>query len=98
MSNNQNFRKLKFAYYEAIYRWNNHEDKEAFRQIDIFLENLEAGLRQEKGRIYIKQFMDAKYRDLSDFLWEVGNRKYLARLARVDDDHTKYYQELLDTW
>ncbi|MCF7796395.1 MAG: DUF4835 family protein [Lentisphaeria bacterium] len=98
LSNNQNFRKLKFAYYEAIYRWNNHEDKEAFRQINIFLENLEAGLRQEKGRIYIKQFMDAKYRDFSDFLWEVGNRKYLERLTRADDDHTKYYQELLDAW
>ncbi|MCF7801565.1 MAG: DUF4835 family protein [Candidatus Marinimicrobia bacterium] len=98
LSNNQNFRKLKFAYYEAIYRWNNHEDKEAFRQIEIFLDNLEAGLQKEKARIYIKQFMDAKYRDFSDFLWEVGKRNYLAQLARVDDDHTKYYQELLDAW
>lgn len=98
LANNQNFRKLKYAYYEAIYAWNSKEDDEAYRQINIFLDNLEGGLQNEKGRIYLKQFMEAKYRDLGDFFWDVGQRKYLERLSILDEDHSKYFQEMLKTW
>lgn len=98
LTNNQNFRKMKYEYYEAMYAWNNKQDEQAFRQITTFLDNLEAGLKNEKGRIYVKQFMEAKYRELGDFYWEVGHREFLERLAVLDDDHTAYFQEMLKTW
>ncbi|OIO67049.1 MAG: hypothetical protein AUJ47_00725 [Candidatus Marinimicrobia bacterium CG1_02_48_14] len=98
ITNNLNFRKMKYAYYDAMYAWGSKQDEEAFRQIKTFLDNLEAGLESEKGRLYAKQFLEAKYRELGDFYWEVGQREFLERLTSLDVDHTDYFQEMLKSW
>ncbi len=98
LSANQNFRKMKFAFSEAKYFWEQHQDSDADRQINAFLNALEAGLQREQARIYLSQYMNAHYQELGDFLWQVGNRDYVERLARVDDDHAKYYKDMLADW
>lgn len=98
LSRNQNFRKMKFAYYEAIDLWDSGAKDEANQALEEFLKNLELSIRRQDSRIFTQNFLTAKYLELGDFLWEVGNLSYLQRLMKVDDDHREHYESILADW
>jgi hypothetical protein len=98
LSRNQNFRKMKFAYYEGIALWDSGSKDEALKQIDTFVSNLEVSIKRQDSRIFTQNFLNAKYLEISDFLWEVGNASYIHRLMKVDEDHKAHYQTILDDW
>lgn len=98
LSRNQNFRKMKFAYYEAIDQWDSGHKKEALKPLDEFMNNLEISIKRQDSRIFTQNFLNAKYRDLSDFLWEVGELSHLQRLMRIDEEHREHYQSILADW
>ncbi len=98
LSRNQNYRKMKFAYYEAIDLWDNNQKSEAIRKTDEFITNLEISIKRQDSRIFTQNFLKAKYKELSDFLWEVGELSYFQRLMKVDEDHRSHYEKILSDW
>jgi len=98
LSRNQNFRKMKFAYYEAIDLWDTNEKKEAILKLGEFITNLELSIKRQDSRIFTQNFLKAKYIELGDFLWEVGELSYFQRLMRIDEDHRKHYEKILADW
>lgn len=98
LSRNQNYRKMKFAYYEAIDIWDSGQKEETHKPLKSFLRNLETSIKRQDSRIFTQNFLKAKYRELGDFLWEVGDLSYLQQLRRIDEDHRDYYDEILAEW
>ncbi len=98
LSRNQDFRKMKFAYYEAIDQWDNGQKKAAIKTLDDFISNLEASIKRQDSRIFTQNFLNAKYQELGDFIWEVGDLGLLQRLMRVDEDHRDHYNDILADW
>jgi len=98
ISRDQNFRKMKFAYYEAIDLWDSDRQEEALKPLEDFMRNLELSIRRQDSRVLTQNFLKAKYQELGDFLWEVGELSNLQRLMRVDDDHRDYYETILADW
>ncbi len=98
LSRNQNFRKMKFAYYEAIDLWDLGHKQEVRKLLDEFISNMEISLKRQDSRIFTQNFLNAKYGDLGDFLWEVGELSYLQRLMRADEVHREHYEGILADW
>jgi len=98
LSRSQNFRKMKFAYYESIDQWDNGNEEEARATLAEFMRNLESSMRQQDSRIFAKNFLKAKHVELADFLYDVGDISYLQRLSRADEDHRKHYDQILLDW
>ncbi len=98
LSRNQNFRKMKFAYYEALDLWDSGQKDEAQKLLEDFLRNLEASIKRLDSRIFTQNFLNAKHQEIGDFLWEVGNLDYLKRLMKVDEDHREHYEQILSEW
>jgi len=98
LSRDQNYRKMKFAYYEALDLWDNDQKKEAIKPLDDFIDNLEITVKRPDSRIFTHNFLNAKYQELGDFLWEVGELSYLQRLMAVDEDHREHYEQILADW
>lgn len=98
LNRNQNYRKMKFAYYEAIDLWDTGNKKEALVPLEAFISNLEVSIKRQDSRIFTQNFLNAKYQELGDFLYEVGEISFLRRLMRVDDDHREHYEEILVDW
>ena len=98
LSRNQNYRKMKFAYYEAIDQWDAGNKKEARAPLDAFISNLETSIKRQESRIFTQNFLNAKYVEVGDFLYEVGDLSYLQRLMRLDEDHREHYEKILADW
>jgi len=98
LKSNQNFRKMKFAYYEALDLWDSGAKKEALAPIEVFISNLEISIKRQKSRIFTQNFLNAKYVEIADFMWEVGNPENLHRIMKLDDDHRAHYKAVLDDW
>mgnify|MGYP002639594590 CR=1 FL=1 len=98
LSRSQSFRKMKFAYYEAIDQWDTGNKEEAKETMDGFMSNLETSKRQQDSRIFTQNFLNAKHSELGDFLYEIGELSYLQRLIRVDEDHRDFYEQILVDW
>lgn len=98
LSRSQNFRKMKFAYYESIDQWDNGDEEEARATLAEFMRNLESSMRQQDSRIFTKNFLKAKHVELAGFLYDVGDISYLQRLSRADEDHRQHYDQVLIDW
>jgi len=98
LSRSQNFRKMKFAYYEAIDQWDSGNKAEARDTLDELMRNLESSIKQQESRIITKSFLKAKHEELASFLYEVGEVSYLQRLSRADEDHRDHYDQILIDW
>jgi len=98
LSGNQNYRRMKFQYYEAIAQWDAENDKAAHALLDQFMDNLAVSLRRTNSRIFTANFLKAKYIELADFLWEVDRRDLVQRLKDIDEDHKDHYQKILNNW
>ena len=98
LSRSQNFRKMKFAYYESIDQWDSGNKDEARETIVALMRNLESSFRQQDSRIFTQNFLNAKHKELANFLYEVGEVSYLQRLKRADEDHAEYYDQILIDW
>ena len=98
LSRDQNYRKMKFAYYEALDLWDNDQKKDALQPLNDFFDNLEIAVKRQDSRIFSLNFLNAKYQELGDFLWEVGDLTYLQRLMALDEDHRKHYEQILTDW
>ena len=98
LSRDQNLRKMKFAYYEAIDLWDSGAKDEALTALEDFMKNLELSMKRQDSRIFTQNFLNAKYVVLGDFLWEVGEISYLQRLLKVDDSHREHYEAILADW
>jgi len=98
LSRSQSFRKMKFAYYESIYQWDNGQKKDALRTIEEFMKNLEASIKQRDSRIFSVNFLKAKHAELAGFLYDVGEVSYLQRLSRADEENRAYYQKIIADW
>ncbi len=98
LSRSQNFRKMKFAYYESIYQWDSGNKAEARLTVVEFLKNLEFSIKQQDSRIFTQNFLNAKYKELADFLYEIGEVAYLQRLSRADEEHRDHYDQILIDW
>ncbi|MCF7823480.1 MAG: DUF4835 family protein [Candidatus Marinimicrobia bacterium] len=98
LSRNQNYRKMKFAYYEAIDRWDSGQKEDAKKTLENFMRNLEISIKNQDTRILTQNFLKAKYQELGDFLWEVKDLSFLQRLMHVDDEHREYYEDILADW
>lgn len=98
LSRDQNYRKMKFAYYEAIDLWDSGQQTEALSSLKKFMSNLEISLKRQDTRIFAQNFLNAKYKELGDFLWEVKDLSLINRLIRLDETHNTYYQEVLEDW
>ncbi|NQV15987.1 DUF4835 family protein [bacterium] len=98
LSRNQNLRKMKFAYYETIDQWDAGQKKEAIKALDDFFSNLEVSAKRQDSRSFTQNFLNAKYSELADFLWEVNEISYMQRLMRVDEDHREHYEAILIDW
>lgn len=98
LSRSQNFRKMKFAYYESIDLWDSGNKKEALETIDDLIGYLESSIRQRDSRIFTVNFLKAKHAELAGFLYDVGEVSYLQRLSRADEEHRDYYEEILYDW
>ncbi|MEA3285962.1 MAG: DUF4835 family protein [Candidatus Marinimicrobia bacterium] len=98
LSRNQDFRKMKYAYYEAIDQWDSGQKKAALRTLTNFINNLEVSIKRQESRIFTQNFLNAKYQELGDFIWEVGDLSLLQRLMKVDEDHREHYNAILADW
>jgi hypothetical protein len=98
LSRNQDYRRMKFAYYESIELWDSEQQKEALTALDNFFKHLETSKRRQESRILTVNFLNAKHRELGDFLYEIGNLDYLQHLIRIDEDHKDFYNEVLAEW
>ncbi len=98
LSRNQDFRKMKFAYYEAIDQWDSGQKEEALKALNDFMKNLEVSIKRRDSRIFTQNFLNAKYQELGDFIWEVGDLSLFQRLMKVDEDHREHYNEVLADW
>lgn len=98
LSRGQNFRKMKFAYYEAIDQWDTGNKEEARETIDELMWNLETSIKQQDSRIFTQNFLNAKHKELANFLYEVGEVSHLQRLKRADEDHREHYDQILIGW
>lgn len=98
LSRNQDFRKMKFTYYEAIDLWDSGNKDDAKKTVQEFLKNLETSKRRQGSRIFTENFLNAKHQELADFLWEIGEVSNLTRLMRIDEKHGEYYQGILADW
>ena len=98
LSQDQAFRKMRFAYYEALYRWDEQQDEEAHRQIEAFLENYATVLERSENKVYAQQFMEAKYRELGELLQDMDDAESVGRLVELDNAHSEYYRKLLRNW
>jgi hypothetical protein len=98
LSRNQDFRKMKFAYYEAIDLWDSGSKLEARRPIEEFMRSLEISINRQDSRIFTQNFLNAKYQEISGFLSEVGEVSYLQRLKKADEDHREHYEQVLKAW
>jgi len=98
LSRNQDFRKMKFAYYEAIDLWDSGNKQEARKPIDEFVRSLESSISRQDSRIFTQNFLNAKYREIAGFLYEVGEVSYLQRVKKADEDHREHYEQVLKDW
>jgi len=98
LSRSQNFRKMKFEYYESIDQWDSGNKKEARETLVQLMRNLESSIKQQDSRILTQNFLKAKHQELATFLHEVGEISYLHRLKRVDEDHRDLYDQILIDW
>lgn len=98
LSRNQDYRRMKFAYYEAIDLWDSGQKEETLEPLDKFFKHLEISKKRQDSRIFTINFLNAKHQELGDFLWEVGKLEYLQRLIRIDEDHKDFYNEILADW
>ncbi len=98
LSRSQNYRKMKFAYYESIDQWDSGNKDEARETLVALMRNLEASIRIRDSRIFTQNFLNAKYKELAGFLYEVGEISYLQRLKRLDEDHADHYNQILIDW
>ncbi len=98
ISRSQNFRKMKFGYYEAIDQWDSGSKDLARQTLEAFMRNLEQSKRQQDSRIFTQNFLNAKHKELADFIYEVGELSFLQRLMRIDEDHNDYYNQVLVDW
>jgi len=98
LSRDQNFRKMKFAYYEALDLWDSGQKEDARKPLDDFMRNLEISIKRQDSRILTQDFLKAKHQELGDFLWEVKDLPLLQRLMRVDEDHREFYEGILAEW
>ena len=98
LSRSQNFRKMKFAYYESIDLWDSGNKDEARETIVALMRYLESSIRQQDSRIFTQNFLNAKYKELADFLYEVGEVSFLQRLSQADEDHRDHYDQILIDW
>ena len=98
LSRNQEYRKMKFAYYEAIDLWDSGSQDEAKQPLEACIRNLEISLRRQDSRILAQNFLRAKHRELADFLYEVGDLSLMQGLMRMDENHKEYYQQILSDW
>ena len=98
LSRSQNFRKMKYAYYESIDLWDSGNKDEARETIVALMRYLESSIRQQDSRIFTQNFLNAKYKELADFLYEVGEVSFLQRLSQADEDHRDHYDQILIDW
>ena len=98
LSRSQNFRKMKYAYYESIDLWDSGNKDEARETIVALMRYLESSIRQQDSRIFTQNFLNAKHKELAGFLYEVGEVSYLQRLSRADEDHRDHYDQILIDW
>ena len=98
LSRSQNFRKMKFAYYETIDQWDSGNKDEARETLIELMQNLESSIKLLDSRIITKNFLNAKHEELASFLYEVGEVSYLQRLSRADEDHRDHYDQILIDW
>lgn len=98
LSRSQNYRKMKFAYYEAIDLWDSGNKEEGIQRVEEFMRNLETSKRQQDSRIFTQNFLNAKHREIADFLYEIGEVSHLQRLMRVDEDHRDHYKQIIADW
>jgi hypothetical protein len=98
LSGDQNYRRLKFQYYESIYAWDNGNPERAQDLLDRFMENLRASLRRQNSRIFTQNFLKAKHVELAEFIWEVERRDIIEELINLDEDHRQVYQDILQDW
>jgi len=98
LSRSQNFRKMKFAYYESIDQWDSGNKDEARETIVALMRYLESSIRQQDSRIFTQNFLNAKHKELAGFLYEVGEVSYLQRLSQADEDHRDHYDQILIDW
>lgn len=98
LSRNQDFRKMKFAYYEAIDLWDTGNKPEARKTIEEFMRSLETSISRQDSRIFTQNFLNAKYQEIAGFLTEVGEVSYLHRLKKADEDHRDHYDQVLRDW
>jgi len=98
LSRNQDFRKMKFAYYEAIDLWDTGNKQEARMPIEEFMRSLETSIKRQDSRIFTQNFLNAKYQEIAGFLYEVGEVSYLQRLKKADEDHRDHYDQVLKDW
>ncbi|NQV41269.1 MAG: DUF4835 family protein [Candidatus Marinimicrobia bacterium] len=98
LSRSQNFRKMKFAYYESIDQWDSGNKDEARATLAELMRNLESSIKMQESRILTKNFLNAKHKELAAFLYEVGEVSYLQRLSKADEDHRDHYDQILIDW
>jgi len=98
LSQDQALRKMRYAYYEALYRWDSQQDEEAHRQIQAFLANFKIVLERSENKVYAQQFLQAKYRELGELLQDMDDAESVGRLIELDTAHSEYYRKLLRSW
>ncbi len=95
---NQDYRKMKFEYYEAIDLWDNGDQESAQSMLDEFFQHLSISYRRQDSRINTQNFLKAKHEELADFIWETERRDLIQQLLELDEDHKDYYQEVIRDW
>ncbi len=98
LAGDQNFRRMKFLYYESMAKWDDGNVDLANDLLDRFMENLAASLKRQNSRIFTQNFLKAKHMELADYVWEVERRDLLETLIRIDEDHREVYEETLRNW
>jgi len=78
--------------------WDSGNKQEAGKPLDAFITNLEISIKRQDSRIFTQNFLNAKYQELGDFFFEVGELSYLQRLMKLDEDHREYYEKILSDW
>ena len=78
--------------------WDSGDRDEALKSLTDFMYNLEKSIKQQDSRIFTKNFLNAKHKELAGFLYEVGEVSYLQRLSRADEDHRDHYDQILNDW